>query len=93
MTCIRTLCLTAVVFSGCATMQLVDGQKLNADLWQEDSAIVQKQAGFDLGCPPEQVTLTLVDQGGGRATNVGARCGDKSSRYVRVKSGTWARQD
>lgn len=87
-----TLCALMILASGCATLQVVDGKKLNAELWQEDSAVVKKQAGFDLGCPAEAVELSVVDAGGGRATNLGARCGDKSSRYVRVES-LWARQD
>lgn len=85
-------CALSFGMLGCATMKVVDGQSVNESVWAEDSAAVQKQAGFDLGCPADQVALTLVESGGGRATNVGARCGEKQSRYVRVKS-IWARQD
>jgi hypothetical protein len=86
------VCTLSLGVMGCATLKVVDGQKVNESVWLEDSATIQKQASLDLGCPADQVNLTLVEAGGGRATNVGARCGERKSRYVRVKT-IWARQD
>ncbi len=86
------VCALSLGLLACATMKVVDGQSVNESVWLEDSTTIQKQASFDLGCPLDQVALTVVEAGGGRATNVGARCGEKQSRYVRVKA-VWARQD
>jgi len=86
--------------AGCLqTTMIVNGFTLDAEGWKQDSWILRRQAAFDLDCPQDEVTLTVLDYDFRRrvATNVGASGCDKRVRYLHVATSNfqsdWVRQN
>jgi hypothetical protein len=92
-------CVVLILMSCAARTMNVNGFTLKADDWERDRWIIRQQAAFDLGCPKDELTLTVLnhDYYNATATNVGASGCDKRVRYIRVTTKSsaeeWVRQN
>ena len=82
---LRKLCaFVAVTLLGCGARPLtVDGHPIYEGYWNAAIAQVRPRAAFDLGCPAEALSFTLLRMEGRAAAMIGVSgCGHRGT-YVR----------
>jgi hypothetical protein len=78
------LVLLVVPSVAAAKTVVVDGFKVKAMRWNDATATVMAQASFDLNCPKEQLTMTLVAAEAKIPDAIGVRGCDQQTKYVRL---------
>jgi hypothetical protein len=79
-----------LLLAGCATVQMGEFT-LDKDYWERHEKEVKARASFELKCPPEQLTLTVLASHGGltdTAKQIGVTGCDHRLVYVN-NMGSW----
>ncbi len=70
---------------------VVDGLEVNQKWWDQLRELVLTQGAFDLNCPKDQLTVTLMAVTYKAPNSVGLRGCAKQGRYVRIPGTlTWS---
>jgi hypothetical protein len=75
----------SLLVAGCSTVT-VNGFSLMQGQWEEDRMKILQRSAFDLSCPKEQLTLTVLDAGR-VAHQIGVEGCSKKATYVRAVTG------
>jgi hypothetical protein len=83
---VRNLALMALVITSvaCGTVIIVDGTEIYEKNWMKATNELAGRVKFDLDCPADQVSFSLLKKVGRHAAEVGVEGCGKKGTYVRV---------